>query len=144
MLKCFWPIFIVISSYISVNFYEPIYYMPSAFHIFILPKFLCGSYYYSHVVDRYVCYVMDRSIEDVILFSLKSIWIHVPLSPWSGRKLNLSLLGLFYQLLPGDNTKALRVLPWTEVLEKALWFRVHADHSLFAHCSSPDGFLKAS
>lgn len=56
MFAYFWSIFIVISSYTYINFYEPVYYVPSAFRIFILTKFPHGSYY-SHEVDRYVYYV---------------------------------------------------------------------------------------
>ena len=56
-----------------INFYEPIHYVPSAFHILVLPKLPRGSYYYSHVVDGYVCYVTDKGATDVILFSLTYI-----------------------------------------------------------------------
>lgn len=59
--------------FIHINSYEPIYHVPSAFHILILPKFPHGSYYYSHGVDRYVCYVTDKGVTNVILFSLTYI-----------------------------------------------------------------------
>ena len=71
MFACVWLIFLVTSSYISINL--SIYYMPGTLHIFILPKFPQGSHYFSHVVDRYGFYVTDKGVEEVILFYLNQI-----------------------------------------------------------------------
>lgn len=142
VFSCFWPSFIVISSYINIHFIEPVYHVPNAFHIFVLPKFPRGSDY-SYVVDRYVYYVRYECWRCYIIF-YKFNWfefIYPYPSHWSGGKFNLSLFGLFYHSFPWDNTK---VLPKKEALEKTLWYPVHADHSSFAYCSSLPGFLKES
>lgn len=119
--------------------------MQSALYSFILPKFPRGSYYYSPVVERYVCYVTDRDVEDVIFFSpnQSNLTLRTPI-PLEWQDIQSVIMGIILPLPPLGQCKGLEGLTSTEALEKALWFPVHGDHSSFALCSSPCGILKAS
>lgn len=132
---------IIIDQY---QFQGPIYYVPGALHIFILPKFPHGIYYYSHIVDMFV--ISQTDAKDVTLFSLTQI--HMTLgtpTQLEWQEIQSVIVEIILPVPPLGQQKGLKGLTSNRSFGGSpLVSSLHADHRSFAHFSHPHGILKAS